>query len=137
MLILTLFVSISFISCQSGTGTNSEVVPGTMSTTELSGWTLHIDTTYFDQSAAQLVARGGLVNMSRSDIASPSDLEGCFYTDLTCEEKLGTVHCRIHPILAGEERQWSLRFSGAGVDLSQYTDFMVKGFRLVVRSEEM
>lgn len=137
MLIPALLLSFLFVSCQSGTGTNSEVVSGNpLPVTEISGWTVHIDTTYFEESTARLVAKGGIVNVGSTDIVTPCQMEGYFYSDRSCKTKLGNVRAYVGPLSSGEEAQWSLRLSSADMDLSQYPDFTVADFRVIARTNQ-
>ena len=137
MLISALMLSFLFVSCQSGTGTNSQVVSANpVPVTEFKDWTVHIDTTYFEESTVQLVAKGGIVNVGSTDMVTPCQMEAFFYSDCSCETKLGNVRANISPLGTGEEAQWSLRFSSTNTDLSQYPDFVVADFRVVAKSNQ-
>lgn len=137
MLISAFMLSFLFASCQSGTGTNPEVLSGSpVPITEVTGWTAHIDTTYFDATTRQLVAKGGIVNEGTTDIITPCQMEGFFYSDGSCETKLGSARAAVSPLVAGEEAQWSLRFSSADKDLSQYPDFAVADFHVTARNNQ-
>lgn len=137
MLISALMLSLMFVSCQSNPGANSQVVSSnTLPVNEVTGWTVHVDTTYFEASTGRLVAKGGFVNVASTDIVTPCQMEGLFYSDRSCETKLGAVRIMIGPLMSGEEAQWTLRFSSADKDMSQYPEFIVAGFRVTAKSNK-
>ena len=130
-------LSLFLVSCQSSTGTNPETVPtNSTSFMELTGWTVHIDTSYFDASTTQLVAKGGLINTASTDLATPCRMEGLFYSDCFCATKLGPAVTTVSPLRSGEEAQWTLRLSSTDKDLSQYPGFIVDDFRVTAKSNQ-
>lgn len=136
-IISAFMLSVVLVSCQSSTGTHTVTAP-TNSTTEfeLTGWAVRIDTSYFDASTGQLVAKGGLMNKTSTDIVAPCRMEGLFYTDSACETKLGAAATTISPLRSGEEAQWTLRLSSTDKDLSQFPGFIVDDFRLTAKSSQ-
>ncbi len=136
-IISAFMLSLLLVSCQSGTGTNPETVPSNSTAVfELTGWTVHIDTSYFDASTGQLVAKGGLINTASTDIVTPCRMEGLFYSDCSCETKLGGAATTINPLRSGEEAQWNLRLSSADRDLSKYPAFSVDDFRVTAKTDQ-
>ena len=136
-LISAFVLSLFLVSCQSSTGTNPETVPASSTAVlELTAWDVHIDTNYYDASTGQLVAKGGLINTSSTDIVTPFRIEGLFYSDRSCETKLGAAVTIINSLRSGEEAQWNLRLSSADKDLSQYPAFIVDDFRVTAKTNQ-
>ncbi|HAB51893.1 MAG: hypothetical protein A2315_03100 [Ignavibacteria bacterium RIFOXYB2_FULL_35_12] len=108
----------------------TEPIVGSNQDTIIPNLSFIVDTTYLDNSASQLVAKGTVKYNGNSSVTSPWYVEAQFYTDASLSTKLGGNYTQIGvPLSKGQSTFWTINYSSSNVDVRNYPSFSVSNLR--------
>lgn len=108
----------------------TEPVVGSTQDTQIPNLAFTVDTTYLDNSAGKLVAKGTVRNNANSTVSPPWYVEAQFYTDASLSTKIGGNYTQIGvPLSKGQSTFWTVTYSSSNVDVRNYPNFAVSDLR--------